>query len=83
MKRVSRRAAVLLALAGLPALMAGPASAGWFAVDRDTGLRKHIGSAPNPTPADIRAYRAERVNDQVNSSDSGTRTPRVVTEKTG
>lgn len=83
MKRLSRRAAVLLVLAGLPALMAAPASAGWFAVDRDTGLRKHVGSAPNPTPADIRANRAERVNDQVNSSDSGTRTTAAVTEKSG
>ena len=83
MKRLSRRAAVLLALAGLPALTAVPASAGWFAVDRDTGLRKHIGSAPNPTPADIRANRAERANDQVNSGDSGARTTGAVTEKSG
>ena len=48
----------LLSAALVSALSTVPASANWFSADPTTGMRRHIGSAPNPTPEDIRADRA-------------------------
>lgn len=57
MKRsVWTRAAIVLPLALLTAVPASAAN--WFSPDPATGLRRHIGSAPNPTPEDLRALRA-------------------------
>jgi len=61
MKRLlSSKPAVLLSVALMSALAAAPASANWFSADPSTGMRRHIGSAPNPKPEDIRADRAAR-----------------------
>ena len=64
----SMKTALLLVLGLLPVVAAAPASANWFSADPETGLRRHIGSAPNPTAEDIRANRAERAKDQSNNS---------------
>ena len=62
----SIKAAILLPLALLS--VASPASANWFSIDPATGMRRHIGSAPNPTPADLREMRADRENELAKES---------------
>jgi len=56
---MSRKTVVYLPLILLTAALATPTSAGWFS-DPATGTRKNIGSAPSPTPQDIREYRKGR-----------------------
>ena len=71
MKRVSSmKTAILLPLALLSAAVAAPASANWFGTDPVTGMRRHVGSAPNPTPEDIREYRGERADAPAKESSS-------------
>ena len=54
----SKRAAIMLPLALVSVALATPAAAAnWFSPDPTTGMRRHIGSAPNPTPQDIRESR--------------------------
>jgi hypothetical protein len=54
----SKKTAIILPLALLSVAVATPAAAGnWFGIDPVTGMRRHIGSAPNPTPQDIRENR--------------------------
>lgn len=48
------RKTTLTTLLLLSALAAAPASANWFARP-EVGLNLNVGSAPNPTPADLRA----------------------------
>jgi hypothetical protein len=47
---------VLPALLVISASLVTPASANWFH-NPDIGINRNIGSAPNPTPEDIRAMR--------------------------
>lgn len=63
MKRIAFKgsAFALLPLA-LVSVLAAPASANWFSTDPATGTRKNIGSTPNPTPEELRNYRAEQQN---------------------
>lgn len=53
-----RKTAIMMPLALLSVAIATPAAAGnWFGSDPVPGMRRHIGSAPNPTPQDIRENR--------------------------
>jgi len=74
MKAIASTKTALLLVSGLlAAVTAAPASANWFSADPETGLRRHVGSAPNPAPDDIRANRAERANDQADGSNTPVR----------
>ena len=54
----SKRTAIMLPLALVSVALATPAAAAnWFSPDPTTGVRRHIGSAPNPTAKDIRETR--------------------------
>ena len=53
----SKKTAAILPLALAAIAIATPASANWFSTDPLTGTRRHVGSAPNPTPKDIRESR--------------------------
>ena len=54
----SKNTAIMLSLALLSVALATPAAAAnWFSPDPATGMRRHIGSAPNPTAQDIRESR--------------------------
>ena len=84
MKRVlSVKTAILLPLALLSAVAAVPASANWFSADPATGLRRHIGSAPNPRAEDMRMDRAQRANDQVKDGGGAVQANGVTSEKSG
>ncbi len=53
-----KKAAIMLPLALVSVALATPAAAAnWFSPDPATGVRRHIGSAPNPTAQDIRESR--------------------------
>ncbi|HXJ00681.1 MAG TPA: hypothetical protein VNH44_05620 [Micropepsaceae bacterium] len=47
---------LLLSVLLFSAMFVSPGSANWFS-NPDWGINLHIGSAPNPTPADVRADR--------------------------
>ena len=55
---MKRFASILLPIAVISAIAATPAAANWFSSDPSTGVRRHIGSAPNPKPSELRAMRA-------------------------
>ena len=55
-KLMSAKTTILFPLALLSAALVTPASANWFR-DPDSNIRRHVPSAPSPTPQDLRGYK--------------------------